>query len=58
MNTTRITFPDPRGVGYGALGGFVGAIVMGVIAYMMPIAGQPFFVAAVMSMMSKLGIPA
>ena len=40
-------------VSYGLLGGLIGALVMGAIAYMMPIpntGGAPFFVAAAMLM--------
>ena len=39
-----------KGVSYGLLGGFIGAIILGGIALMMPINGVPFFVAAVMMM--------
>lgn len=39
-----------RSVQLGLLGGIVGAIVMGALAYMMPVNGVPFFVAAAMLM--------
>ncbi len=42
-----------RTVSFAILGGFVGALVMGAIAYMMPVpmtGGAPFFVAAAMQM--------
>jgi hypothetical protein len=45
--------PTSRIVSYSLLGGLVGALVMGAIAYMMPIpntGGAPFFVAAAMLM--------
>ncbi len=45
-----VTYPTGRTVGYGVAGGFAGAIVLGAIAYMMPINGVPFFVAAAMLM--------
>lgn len=48
------TYPTSRVLSYGILGGFVGAIVMGVIALMMqvptPMGSAPFFVAAAMMM--------
>jgi len=46
-------YPTSKVVSYGVLGGFTGAIVMGAIAYTMPIpntGGAPFFVAAAMIM--------
>ena len=46
-------YPTSKVVSYGLLGGFTGAIVMGAIAYTMPIpntGGAPFFVAAAMIM--------
>ncbi len=39
-----------RSVQLGLLGGIVGAIVMGALAYMMPVNGEPFFIAAAMLM--------
>jgi hypothetical protein len=39
-----------KSVQLAALGGIVGAVVMGGLAYMMPVNGQPFFVAAAMLM--------
>ncbi len=39
-----------RSVQLGLLGGIVGAAVMGALAYMMPVNGEPFFVAAAMLM--------
>lgn len=49
MESYRMT----KAVSYSLLGGFVGALVMGAIAYMMPIpntGGAPFFVAVAMLM--------
>jgi hypothetical protein len=43
---TSITYPVSKAVGTGLAAGFVGALVMGGLALMMPINGQPFFVAA------------
>ncbi len=46
-------YPTSKVVSYGLLGGFTGAIVMGAIAYAMPIpntGGAPFFVAAAIIM--------
>ncbi len=39
-----------RSVQLGLVGGVVGAIVMGGLAYMMPVNGEPFFIAAAMLM--------
>jgi hypothetical protein len=47
---TNITYPISKAVGTGLVGGFVGALIMGGLALMMPINGQPFFVAAAMLM--------
>jgi hypothetical protein len=58
MSTNRIRFPLTRGVEFGAAGGLAGALVMGAIAYMMPINGQPFFIAAAMSMIGLAGTTA
>src|SRR5712692_2242135 len=47
------TYPTSRVVSYGVLGGLGGALVMGLLALMMPIpntGGAPFFVAAAMMM--------
>jgi hypothetical protein len=43
-------YPVSKNVQLAALGGIVGAVVMGGLAYMMPVNGQPFFVAAAMLM--------
>jgi C2H2 type zinc finger protein len=43
---TKITYPVTKAVGTGVAGGLVGALVMGGLALMMPVNGQPFFVAA------------
>ena len=43
---TKITYPISKAVRTGLAAGFVGALVMGGLALMMPINGQPFFVAA------------
>ncbi|MFQ5762847.1 MAG: DUF6789 family protein [Candidatus Bathyarchaeia archaeon] len=53
-NTT--VYSASRGIAFGLIGGVIGAIVMGGIAYMMPIpntGGAPFFVAAAMMMGMK-----
>jgi Zinc finger, C2H2 type len=42
---TKITHPVTKAVGTGVAGGLVGALVMGGLALMMPVNGQPFFVA-------------
>jgi hypothetical protein len=47
---TKITYPISKAVRTGLAAGFVGALVMGGLALMMPINGQPFFVAAAMLM--------
>ncbi len=47
---TNITYPVSKAVGTGVAGGLVGALVMGGLALMMPVNGQPFFVAAAMLM--------
>ena len=47
---TNVTYPITRAVAAGVAGGFVGALIMGGLALMMPINGQPFFVAAAMLM--------
>ncbi|MDG6997535.1 MAG: C2H2-type zinc finger protein [Nitrososphaerota archaeon] len=47
---SNVVYSTSRGVGYGLVGGFVGALILGAIASMMPINGVPFFVAAVMMM--------
>jgi hypothetical protein len=47
---TNITYPISKAVRTGLAGGFVGALIMGGLALMMPINGQPFFVAAAMLM--------
>jgi hypothetical protein len=47
---TKITYPISKAVRTGVAGGFVGALVMGGLALMMPVNGQPFFVAAAMLM--------
>jgi NADH:quinone reductase (non-electrogenic) len=44
------TASGSRTLGFALLGGFIGALVLGLIATMMPINGVPFFVAAVMMM--------
>jgi hypothetical protein len=43
---TNVTYPVSKAVRTGLAAGFVGALVMGGLALMMPINGQPFFVAA------------
>jgi uncharacterized protein DUF6789 len=43
-------YPVSKSVQLAAIGGIAGAIVMGGLAYMMPVNGQPFFVAAAMLM--------
>jgi hypothetical protein len=43
---TNITYPISKAVRSGLAGGLVGAVVMGALALMMPVNGQPFFVAA------------
>jgi len=47
---TNVTYPISKAVSTGIAGGLVGALVMGGLALMMPVNGQPFFVAAVMLM--------
>jgi uncharacterized protein DUF6789/C2H2-type zinc finger protein len=47
---TNITYPVSNAVETGVAGGLVGALVMGALALMMPVNGQPFFVAAAMLM--------
>jgi hypothetical protein len=47
---TNITYPISKAVRTGLAGGFVGALILGGLALMMPINGQPFFVAAAMLM--------
>lgn len=47
---SNVQYATSRGVVYGLLGGFIGAIILGGRASMMPIAGHPFFVDAVMMM--------
>ncbi len=47
---TKITYPVSKAVGTGIGGGLVGALLMAGLALMMPINGQPFFVAAAMLM--------
>jgi hypothetical protein len=47
---TNITYPATKAVGTGVVAGLVGALVMGGLALMMPVNGQPFFVAAAMLM--------
>jgi DNA-directed RNA polymerase subunit RPC12/RpoP len=47
---SNFTYSTSKGVGYGMLGGIIGAIIMGGIASMMPVNGVPFFVAAGMMM--------
>jgi hypothetical protein len=43
-------YPVSKSVQLAAIGGIAAAIVMGGLAYMMPVNGQPFFVAAAMLM--------
>ena len=43
-------YPVLKSVQLAAIGGVAGAILMGGLAYMMPVNGQPFFVAAAMLM--------
>lgn len=47
---TNLTYPVSKSVTAGLAGGFVGALVMGGLATMMPVNGQPFFVVAAMMM--------
>jgi len=47
---TKVTYHVTKAVGTGVAGGVVGALVMGGLALMMPVNGQPFFVAAAMLM--------
>jgi hypothetical protein len=47
---TNITYSVTKAVEAGLAGGLVGVLVMGGLALMMPINGQPFFVAAAMLM--------
>jgi hypothetical protein len=47
---TKITYPVSKPVRTGVAGGLVGALVVGGLALMMPVNGQPFFVAAAMLM--------
>ena len=47
---SNVKYATSKGVVYGILGGFIGAIILGGVASMMPINGVPFFVAAVMMM--------
>jgi DNA-directed RNA polymerase subunit RPC12/RpoP len=47
---TNVTYPVSKSVGAGLSGGLVGAVIMGGLATMMPVNGQPFFVAAAMLM--------
>jgi C2H2-type zinc finger len=47
---TKITYPVSKAVRTGIGGGLVGALIMGGLAVMMPINGQPFFGAAAMLM--------
>ena len=49
MKTIKL-YPVSKSVQLAAIGGIAGAIVMGGLAYMMPVNGQPFFVAAAMLM--------
>ncbi len=53
---TSITYPVSKAVEAGLGGGLVGALIMGGLALMMPINGQPFFVAAAMLMGLSGGI--
>ncbi len=45
-----MTYPVSKAVGTGIAGGLIGALTLGGLALMMPINGQPFFVAAAMLM--------
>jgi C2H2-type zinc finger protein len=54
---TNILYPVSKAVGTGIAGGLVGALIMGALALMMPINGQPFFVAAA-TLMGLSGIMA
>jgi len=47
---TNVTYPISKAVSTGIAGGLVGALAMGGLALMMPVNGQPFFIAAVMLM--------
>ena len=47
---TNVTYPASKALESGVAGGLVGAIVMAGLALMMPVNGQPFFVAAAMVM--------
>ena len=47
---TNVTYPVSKAVETGLAGGLVGALVIGGLALMMPVNGQPFFVAAAMVM--------
>ena len=47
---TNVTYPVSKALEAGLVGGLVGALVMAGLALMMPINGQPFFVAATMLM--------
>lgn len=44
----------PKATAYGVVGGFIGAIVMGALAYLFPIKGEPFFILVV----TNIGISA
>jgi hypothetical protein len=47
---TNITYPITKAVRTGLAGGFVGGLIMGGLVLVMPVNGQPFFVAAAMLM--------
>ena len=47
---TNVTYPVSKALEAGVAGGLVGALVMAGLALMMPVNGQPFFVAAAMVM--------
>lgn len=47
---TNVAYPVSKAVQTGLVGGFVGALIIAGLAYMIPINGQPFFVAAAMLM--------
>ena len=47
---TNITYPISKSVRTALAGGFVGALIMGGLALVIPINGQPFFVATAMLM--------
>ena len=47
---TNVTYPVSKALEAGLAGGLVGALVMAGLAIMMPVNGQPFFVAAAMLM--------